>query len=98
MGPLCTTWSLWACADYSPGAGPEASRSTDYDATPGLDIKAHMYRYVAGDLTFVKASGLVHPQSKDQVLIYTPESREAIVSAFLAQGNYARSHHRESNL
>ena len=33
MGPPCATWSLWPCPDYSPGAGLEASRSTDYDAT-----------------------------------------------------------------
>ena len=31
---------------------------------PGLDIKAHTYPYVARDLTFVKASGFVHPQAK----------------------------------
>ena len=29
----------------------------------------------------------------DQVLIYTPESREAIVCEFLAQGNYVIARH-----
>ena len=37
-------------------------------------------------MEFVAVGGLRHP-SRDQLLIYTPESRKAIVYKFLAQEN-----------
>ena len=43
-------------------------------------------------MDFVAIRAFATPVS-DQVLIYTPESREAIVCYFLAQGNYAIAHH-----
>ena len=43
-------------------------------------------------MDFVAVRDLCTPVN-DQVLIYTPESREAIVSKFLAQGNYAIARH-----
>ncbi len=42
---------------------------------------------------------LVHtPPVKDQVLIYTPESREAIVREYIAQGKYVCTHTQTWNL
>ena len=49
-------------------------------------------------MDFVAVRGLCYPVN-DQVLIYTPELREAIVCEFLAQGNYAIArHHCDLNL
>ena len=41
------------------------------------------------DQTTLSQSQAFATPVKDQVLIYTPESREAIVCKFIAQGNYA---------
>ena len=49
-------------------------------------------------IDFVAVGSFATPVN-DQVLIYTPESREAIVCEFLAQGNYAIArHHCDLNL
>ena len=44
-------------------------------------------------IDFVAVGGLCHPSQCDRVLTYTPESRQAIVCEFLAQGTYAIAHH-----
>ena len=44
-------------------------------------------------MDFVAVGAFATPV-KDQVLIYAPESREAIVCKFLAQGNYAIARHQ----
>ena len=49
-------------------------------------------------MDFVTVGAFATPVN-DQVLIYTPESREAIAGEFLAQGNYATvRHHCDLNL
>ena len=63
-----------------------AKKGTDLDAATGLDLKCT--RTCIYCVLFCQANGLVHPPVKDQVHIYTPEWREAIVCKFLAQGNY----------
>ena len=48
--------------------------------------------------TLLQSEAFVTPV-KDQVLIYTPESREAIVCKFVVQRNYAIArHHFDLNL
>ena len=64
-----------------PGAWPESSRGTDYSAAFGLDSKATS-TCLLHDVT-VKSAVMSTPVN-DQVLIYTPESRVAIVCKFLA--------------
>ena len=77
-------------AKQSPGAWPGARRSTNCNANCGVSTQSPTRTPVAMD--FVAAGAFATPV-KDQVLIYTPESREAIVCKFLAQGNYAIARH-----
>ena len=71
---------FWGQRYNPPGSWPESSRGTDNGAALGLDTKAHTYDVTA------KPAVLSTPVN-DQVLIYTPEWREASVGEFLAEGN-----------
>ena len=65
--------SIWSLAKVNQG--------TDYGAALGLDTKARKY-HLLHDVTAKPA--VMSTPVNDQVLIYTPESREAIVCKFLA--------------
>ena len=85
-----------------PGAWPKSSRVTDNGRALGLDTKTHKCTMCTRLLHDVTAKPVVmSTPAKDQVLIYTPESREAIMCKFLARnyGNYAVArHHCDLNL
>ena len=70
---------------YNPhGAWPESSRGTDNGPALGLDTKATCTRLLHD---VVAKQAVLSTPVNDQVLIHTPESREASVGEFLAQGN-----------
>ena len=74
----------------APTATPTVVWATE--VPPGLQWLMHFVA-VGG-----REGGFATPVN-NQVLIYTPESREAIVYEFLAQRNYAIArHHRDLNL
>ena len=84
-------------AKQSPGAWPGARRSTDCDTNCGVGTRSPTQTPAADGLC--RSQRPFATPVKDQVLIYTPESREAIVCKFLAQGNYAITcHHCDLNL
>ena len=73
-------WRLKGQHHNPPAAWPESSRSTDYGAALGLDTKVHSTRLLH-DVT--AKPGVLSTSVKDQVLIYTLESREPICVSFL---------------
>ena len=73
--PSCATWRLKGQCYNPPGVWPQSSRDTDYGAALGLDAKTHTYP--SADVT-AKPAFLSTPV-KDQVLIYTIESRKEIM-------------------
>ena len=83
-GPPCATWSLGASATIHLELGQSPSGALTmaqlWDWTP-RPTRTRLLHDVAA-----KPAVLSTPVN-DQVLIYTPESREASVGEFLAQGN-----------
>ena len=84
-------------AEQSPGAWPGTRRSTDCDANCGVGTRSPTMTSVADGILL--QSGAFATPVNDQVLIYPPEAREAVVCEFLSQGNYAIArHHSDLNL
>ena len=79
------------CGKQYPGAWPGVHKSNDCDANCGVGTRSPTRTTVADGIC--RSWRPLPPKSNDEVLIYTPDSREAFACKFLAQGNYAISRH-----